>query len=418
MPLLLESLPAELDAVLDPVLGKRTVKRGRALVMKVGDAEVECSPSFRLYLQTKLANPHYRPEVAAQCTLVNFCVTERGLEDQLLALVVDHERPDLQEQAAALVAQLGAYTIALKELEDALLARLAGAQGDILEDTALVENLEETKRTARDVEERVRAARATEASISRAREVYRPVAARGALAFFIVDGLGALDRVYHYSMASFLRVLVRGMDQAPGGADESAVPPDQRLGRVADVDERVRLLVDSACHAVFSYVAQGLFERHKLIVSTQLCMAVLRSRGELQRPKFDALLRGPKVMGVDNPLADWVPEGVWGAVQALRELDDFALLPDDLVGASKRWREWMELERPGEGSWRGGCWAWGWDCACVWFALSSHCHNFASATASQTPPAPAPHNITTTQFPLHFCRGRAAAGRLEAHARV
>lgn len=60
--------------------------------------QVEYDPKFRLYLQTKLSNPHYKPEINAQTTLVNFCVTEKGLEDQLLALVVEHERPDLQEQ--------------------------------------------------------------------------------------------------------------------------------------------------------------------------------------------------------------------------------------------------------------------------------------------------------------------------------
>lgn len=32
--------------------------------------------------------------------------------------------------------------------------------------------------------------------------------------------------------------------------------------------------------------------------------------------------------------------------QALKELDDYASLPEDLIGSSKRWREWMELERP------------------------------------------------------------------------
>jgi hypothetical protein len=85
---------------------------------------------------------------AVQTTLVNFCVTEKGLEDQLLALVVEHERPDLQEQAQALVKQLGQFTITLKSLEDNLLTRLANSQGDILEDTKLIENLEETKRTA------------------------------------------------------------------------------------------------------------------------------------------------------------------------------------------------------------------------------------------------------------------------------
>lgn len=82
---------------------------------------------FRLYLQTKLSNPHYKPEVAAQTTLVNFCVTEKGLEDQLLALVVDHERPDLQEQAASLVRSLNEYNITLVELENNLLYNLANA---------------------------------------------------------------------------------------------------------------------------------------------------------------------------------------------------------------------------------------------------------------------------------------------------
>lgn len=44
-------------------------------------------------------------------------------------------------------------------------------------------------------------------------------------------------------------------------------------------------------------------------------MAISRGRGELQYAKFDYLLRGPKVMGVDNTIADWVPDSVWGSVQ-------------------------------------------------------------------------------------------------------
>ena len=30
----------------------------------------------------------------------------------------------------------------------------------------------------------------------------------------------------------------------------------------------------------------------------------------------------------------------------MQELEDYAPLPDDLVGSAKRWQEWMELERP------------------------------------------------------------------------
>ena len=66
--------------------------------------------------------------MAAQTTLVNFCVTESGLEEQLLAAVVVHEQPVLQEQAAALVRQLADFTVLLTSLEDNLLKRLAASQ--------------------------------------------------------------------------------------------------------------------------------------------------------------------------------------------------------------------------------------------------------------------------------------------------
>lgn len=67
-------------------------------------------------------------------------------------------------------------------------------QGDILEDIELIENLEETKRTAVEIEEKVKQAKVTEISISKAREVYRPVASRGSQVYFLIDNLNALDR--------------------------------------------------------------------------------------------------------------------------------------------------------------------------------------------------------------------------------
>lgn len=67
-----------------------------ARFIKIGDKEVEYHPKFRLILHTKYFNPHYKPEMQAQCTLINFLVTRDGLEDQLLAAVVAKERPDLE----------------------------------------------------------------------------------------------------------------------------------------------------------------------------------------------------------------------------------------------------------------------------------------------------------------------------------
>lgn len=124
--------------------------------IKIGDKEVEYNSNFRLILHTKLANPHYKPEMQAQTTLINFTVTRDGLEDQLLAEVVKAERPDLEDLKAELTKQQNDFKIMLKKLEDDLLSRLSSAGENILGDTALVENLETTKSTASEIELKVR----------------------------------------------------------------------------------------------------------------------------------------------------------------------------------------------------------------------------------------------------------------------
>ena len=46
--------------------------------------------------------------------------------------------------------------------------------------------------------------------LSAAREVYRPVAANGALLYFLINNLHELDRCYHFSMANFVAILGKG----------------------------------------------------------------------------------------------------------------------------------------------------------------------------------------------------------------
>ena len=74
--------------------------------------------------------------------------------------------------------QQNEYKILLKSLEDDLLMRLSSAGDNILSDSALVENLEHTKKTAAEIEIKVAEAKKTSFEIDKAREFYRPAAAR------------------------------------------------------------------------------------------------------------------------------------------------------------------------------------------------------------------------------------------------
>lgn len=68
-PILLENVPESLDPVLEPVLLKQVVTVGGISTMRMGDNNVEYDPKFRLYISTKITNPHYPPELCVKVSV-------------------------------------------------------------------------------------------------------------------------------------------------------------------------------------------------------------------------------------------------------------------------------------------------------------------------------------------------------------
>jgi dynein heavy chain len=135
-------------------------------VLKIGDRELNVHLDFRLYMQTKLSNPNYPPEIQAECTLINFSVTEEGLEDQLLAYIIRLEREDLANTKEDLVKKQREYNIQLNNLENSLLSQLKNATGDILANVTLVDNLEKSKVISDDIKIKVAEGQKTDENIT------------------------------------------------------------------------------------------------------------------------------------------------------------------------------------------------------------------------------------------------------------
>ncbi|KAJ3027001.1 UNVERIFIED_CONTAM: Dynein heavy chain 6, axonemal, partial [Siphonaria sp. JEL0065] len=201
--ILMEDVGETLDPAIEPLLLKQTVRQGGRLLMKLGDSVVEYDRNFKLYITTKLANPHYLPEVCIKVTIINFTVTKQGLEGQLLADVVKIERPELEEQRNTLIVSISNDKRQLKDIEERILKLLFNSEGNILDDEELINTLNQSKVTSAAIKERVSLAEKTEIEINTARERYRPVAIRGSVLYFVIADLAELDPMYQFSLKYF-----------------------------------------------------------------------------------------------------------------------------------------------------------------------------------------------------------------------
>ncbi|XP_039379215.1 dynein heavy chain 11, axonemal isoform X8 [Mauremys reevesii] len=326
--ILIENLNETVDPVLDPLLGRNTIKKGKYI--KIEDKECEFNKNFRLILHTKLANPHYQPELQAQTTLINFTVTRDGLEEQLLAEVVSVERPELEKLKSLLTKQQNDFKIELKHLEDDLLLRLSAAEGSFLGDTELVEKLESTKSTAAEIEHKVAEAKENEVKINEAREHYRPAALRASLLYFVVNDLGKINPIYQFSLKAFNTVFHKAIVRAEASED---------------LQGHITNLIEAITYSAFLYTNQGLFEKDKLTFLAQTTFQILLRSKEIELLELDFLLRFTVEHTHKSPVDFLTPQS-WSAIRAIALMDEFRGLDRDIEGSPKRWKKWVDSECP------------------------------------------------------------------------
>lgn len=278
LPVLLEEIGESVEPSLQPVLAKSLHIQGGRIMLRFGDVDIDYDPNFKLYMTTKLSNPHYLPEICIQVTLVNFLVSISGLEDQLLTEVVRIELPAMEIQRNDLIVNINSDKQQLLILEDKILKLLFAAKGNILDDEELVETLNESKETAIVVGSRLIDAEKTEEMITLEREKYRPLASKGAVLFFVVTSLAEIDPMYQFSLRYFTNVFCSVLEEE-----------HEKLS----FEKRINFLMTEETRAIYSNIGRGLFERHKLIFSFLLATAVEKHKGNLTEAEVDFLLRGP-----------------------------------------------------------------------------------------------------------------------------
>jgi len=86
-----------------------------------------------------------------QVTLLNFMITQEGLEDQLLGIVVARERFELEDERNALIIQSADNQRQLNNIEARILEVLTTSEGNILDDETAIKILNSSKNVANEI---------------------------------------------------------------------------------------------------------------------------------------------------------------------------------------------------------------------------------------------------------------------------
>jgi dynein heavy chain len=335
-PLLIEDVGESLDPCLDNVLAKNFIKSGSTFKVKVGDKECDVMKGFQLYVTTKLANPAYTPEIFAATSIIDFTVTMAGLEDQLLARVIQFEKAELEEERIALATEVTANKKKMKELEDNLLFKLVNTKGSLVDDESLIQVLQVTKVTAVDVNEKIRIADETSEKISLAREEYRPIAIRGSILYFLIVELSMVNPMYQTSLDQFLAVFTKSLNEA--------TPSPVAAKRIHNV-------IEYLTYATYCYTIRGLYSKDKFLLTILLALKCDIRKGKVKKSEFDIFIKGGGSLdlnAVEPKPKPWILDLTWLNIVQLSNLPVFSDLPSQVARNASAWKSWFDEAEPEE----------------------------------------------------------------------
>jgi dynein heavy chain len=244
----------DIDPTLYPLLEKSTKKILGKMMIKIGSKEIEYNDKFRLFITTRMSNPNYTPDISTRVCLINFTVKETGLEEQLLAMVVEMEQESLEKNKNEQVQKIAKSKRRLIELEDQILSMLSNSKVSLIEDIELVKTLETSKNTSDEVKQSLESSEQTMKRIDEAREAFRPCGKQASLLFFVLSDLNKINPMYQFSLSWYKDLFRQSIETS----------------RENPFQDRIQNIMKEHTLSVYRNACMSLFERHKLLLSLQM----------------------------------------------------------------------------------------------------------------------------------------------------
>jgi dynein heavy chain 1, cytosolic len=267
-PLLIQDVE-HLDPILNTVLNKELRRTGGRVLIRLGNQDIDFSPSFTMFLSTRDPSIEFSADICSRVTFVNFTMTRSSLQSQSLDQVLKTERPDTDQKRADLAKAQGEFRLRLRTLEKLLLQALNESTSNILDDDNVIDTLETLKREAAEITRKVEETEVVSREVEQVTGEYMPLAQACSAIFFILEGLNQLNHFYQFSLHFFL------------GIFDSVLHRNPHLTQVKDHTERRRILLDDLFSMVYTRTSRTLLNQDHVMFAVLLSQIKLRWREDI-----------------------------------------------------------------------------------------------------------------------------------------
>ncbi|XP_055696351.1 dynein axonemal heavy chain 10 [Lutzomyia longipalpis] len=346
-PIVFEDIDDYVDLIIENVLVKNVIvhEDGHQFVM-VGDHRVSFNANFRLYLVTKMSNPHLSSVIFSQASVINFTLTHSGLEDKLLTIAVGMERPDVEVERNQLGMEIVAKRQMLREQEVFILHELATTIGNILDNIALISTLEMSNAKYEDICQHLSDASQKILDNDSVRNLYRDIACYGACVYLAIADMAQVNVIYQYSWASFITHF-----------QETLTSVTER----DTLEMRATTIKYTLLKNIYNWCTVGIFQRDQLLFTFGIVLKLGVQCGDLHQREIDFLLGGSSMNTIevdagsadargDEPLPQlkfMTKRGMDDARKLVKEFPDkFSELVASIEMQCDLWEVWCHSEAP------------------------------------------------------------------------
>ncbi|KAH3756292.1 cytoplasmic dynein 2 heavy chain 1 [Pelomyxa schiedti] len=296
----------KIHPVLFPLLRKSFSKQGPQVTIQIGDRQVTYSDDFRMFLLTRDPQPDLTPDARALICEVNYTVTRSGLEGQLLGIALTSEKPSLEQKSIQALIDEDRAKLEMLAIEEKLLTDLGNASGNILENVALQDSLNETKQKASEIALTLSKSATLKTQLDSERNLYKPIATTGSKLFFMLSELHKINSMYCYSLTSFLPIFKRAL----------GIPNDQ----AENVKLRINSIIECLQKSLFEYIARSIFKGDRLTFSMH--MVHIMKPELFQQKEWEVFVGQTAETSLSSPnFPSWITAGSKDQITFFAELE-------------------------------------------------------------------------------------------------